>query len=137
MAQSRGRSWQYQIAAVLEPFTSHMPTFVNAHHDAFNLSSFLLIAYALNSHTGHCDTVGKMAEKVKEVALEESNRLKALTGDAAKSGAYLYPIRVRNEDDRDKRIGPQTDWNYNPRVSSISPLTARYGSHSSRNSPLP
>lgn len=36
-----------------------------------------------------------MAEKVKEVALEESNRLKALTGDAAKSGAYLYPIRVR------------------------------------------
>ena len=36
-----------------------------------------------------------MAEKVKEVALEESNRLKALTGDAAKPGAYLYPIRVR------------------------------------------
>ena len=48
-----------------------------------------------NSHTGHCDTKGRMAEKVKEVALEESNRLKALTGDAAKSGAYLYPIRVR------------------------------------------
>lgn len=35
-----------------------------------------------------------MAEKVKEVAVEEADRLKTLTSDAARSGAYLYPIRV-------------------------------------------
>ncbi|KAL8917358.1 MAG: hypothetical protein Q9208_007975 [Pyrenodesmia sp. 3 TL-2023] len=34
-----------------------------------------------------------MAERVKEVAVEEADRLKALTSDAARSGAYLYPIR--------------------------------------------
>lgn len=35
-----------------------------------------------------------MADKVKEVAVEEADRLKTLTSDAARSGAYLYPIRV-------------------------------------------
>lgn len=35
-----------------------------------------------------------MAERVKEVVVEESDRLKTLTSDAARSGAYLYPIRV-------------------------------------------
>ena len=35
-----------------------------------------------------------MAEKVKEVAIEEAERIKTLTADAARSGAYLYPIRV-------------------------------------------
>ena len=35
-----------------------------------------------------------MTEKVKEVAIGETNRIKTLTSDAAKSGAYLYPIRV-------------------------------------------
>ena len=35
-----------------------------------------------------------MADKVKEVAVEEAERLKQLTADAARSGAYLYPIRV-------------------------------------------
>ncbi|KAL8812505.1 MAG: hypothetical protein Q9223_007274 [Gallowayella weberi] len=34
-----------------------------------------------------------MADKVKEVAIEEADRLKHLTTDAARSGAYLYPIR--------------------------------------------
>ncbi|KAI4156823.1 MAG: hypothetical protein L6R39_000989 [Caloplaca ligustica] len=34
-----------------------------------------------------------MAERVKEVAVEEADRLKHLTSDAARSGAYLYPIR--------------------------------------------
>ena len=36
-----------------------------------------------------------MAEKVKEVAIGEADRIKNLTRDAARSGAYLYPIRVR------------------------------------------
>ncbi|KAL8956629.1 MAG: hypothetical protein Q9183_006259, partial [Haloplaca sp. 2 TL-2023] len=31
--------------------------------------------------------------KVKDVAIEEADRLKHLTSDAARSGAYLYPIR--------------------------------------------
>lgn len=35
-----------------------------------------------------------MAEKVKEVAAEEAERLKALTSEAVKSKAYLYPIKV-------------------------------------------
>lgn len=35
-----------------------------------------------------------MADKVKEVAVEEADRLKQLATDAARSGAYLYPIRV-------------------------------------------
>ena len=35
-----------------------------------------------------------MADKVKEVAIGEAERIKVLTADAARSGAYLYPIRV-------------------------------------------
>lgn len=35
-----------------------------------------------------------MADKVKEVAIGEAERIKALTSDAARSGAYLYPLRV-------------------------------------------
>ena len=35
-----------------------------------------------------------MADKIKEVAIEEADRIKALTNEAARSGAYLYPIRV-------------------------------------------
>lgn len=35
-----------------------------------------------------------MAEKVKEVAVEEAQRLKILTSEAVKSKAYLYPIKV-------------------------------------------
>jgi len=34
-----------------------------------------------------------MADRVKEVAVEEAERLKKLTTQAATSGAYLYPIR--------------------------------------------
>ena len=36
-----------------------------------------------------------MADKVKDVAIEEAERVKQLTRDAARSGAYLYPVRVR------------------------------------------
>ena len=35
-----------------------------------------------------------MAEKVKEVALDEADRIKTLATDAVKSAAYLYPIKV-------------------------------------------
>lgn len=35
-----------------------------------------------------------MAEKVKEVAIEEAQRVKAVTTAAARSAAYLYPVRV-------------------------------------------
>jgi len=35
-----------------------------------------------------------MAEKAKEVAMEEAERIKSLTLTAARSGAYLYPLRV-------------------------------------------
>ncbi|MCJ1431598.1 hypothetical protein MMC27_000953 [Xylographa pallens] len=34
-----------------------------------------------------------MSERVKEVAVQEADRIKTLTTDAARSGAYLYPIR--------------------------------------------
>ena len=37
-----------------------------------------------------------MSERVKEVAVQEADRIKILTKDAARSGAYLYPIRVRD-----------------------------------------
>jgi hypothetical protein len=35
-----------------------------------------------------------MADRVKEVALEEAERIKALTTDAVKSQAYLYPLKA-------------------------------------------
>ena len=37
-----------------------------------------------------------MAEKAKEVAIEEAERIKSLAVTAARSGAYLYPLRVRS-----------------------------------------
>ena len=37
-----------------------------------------------------------MADKVQEVAKEEAYRLKSLTVEAARSAAYLYPLRVRS-----------------------------------------
>ena len=35
-----------------------------------------------------------MADKIKEVAVEEAERIASLASDAARSGAYLYPLRV-------------------------------------------
>lgn len=35
-----------------------------------------------------------MADKVKEVAIEEADRVRNLAQEAAKSGAYLYPVKV-------------------------------------------
>ena len=38
--------------------------------------------------------MSEVADKVKEVAVEEADRIKSLATAAARSGAYLYPIRV-------------------------------------------
>jgi len=38
--------------------------------------------------------IDKIPDNVKEVAIEETNRIKELTTHAARSGAYLYPLRV-------------------------------------------
>jgi hypothetical protein len=35
-----------------------------------------------------------MADRVKEVAVEEAERIKALTKEAVKSQAYLYPLKA-------------------------------------------
>ena len=35
-----------------------------------------------------------MADKVKEVAVGEADRIKSLTVQAARSAAYLYPIKA-------------------------------------------
>ena len=35
-----------------------------------------------------------MADKVKEVAVGEADRIKSLTVEAARSAAYLYPIKA-------------------------------------------
>ncbi|KAK4913667.1 hypothetical protein LTR28_013750, partial [Elasticomyces elasticus] len=32
-------------------------------------------------------------EKIKQTAVEEAERIKTLTTDAARSGAYLYPLK--------------------------------------------
>lgn len=37
-----------------------------------------------------------MADRIKEVAVSEADRIKSLASDAARSGAYLYPLRVSN-----------------------------------------
>ncbi len=51
-----------------------------------------------------------MADKVKEVAAEEAERLRALTSEAVKSKAYLYPIKVRRtqciREEADLKPGP-------------------------------
>ena len=36
----------------------------------------------------------RVRDKVQETAKEEFDRIRYLTTDAAKSGAYLYPFRV-------------------------------------------
>ncbi len=35
-----------------------------------------------------------MSERVKEAVVEEVDRVKALSQEAARSGAYLYPLKV-------------------------------------------
>jgi hypothetical protein len=38
----------------------------------------------------------KIPDRVKIVASEEAKQIRTLATQAAKSGAYLYPLRVRN-----------------------------------------
>ena len=38
-----------------------------------------------------------MADKVKEVAVGEADRIRSLTVEAARSAAYLYPIKVSGQ----------------------------------------
>lgn len=47
-----------------------------------------------------------MSEKVKEVAVEEFEQAKVLARDAARSGAYLYPIKARSNT-QDANANPQ------------------------------
>ena len=35
-----------------------------------------------------------MADRVKQVALEEADKVKSMTHEAVKSQAYLYPLKV-------------------------------------------
>lgn len=39
----------------------------------------------------------KMADRVKQTAEDELKRVQALAKEAAVSGAYLYPLRVRHD----------------------------------------
>ena len=58
---------------------------------------FLVLSFLHYISINHPDSDNiriAMAEKVKEVAMEEADRLKALTVEAARSAAYLYPLRV-------------------------------------------
>ena len=34
-----------------------------------------------------------IADKAKEVAIEEAHKIRTITSDVARSGAYLYPLR--------------------------------------------
>lgn len=75
-----------------------------------------------------------MAERVKEVAVGEVDRIKHLTTDAARSAAYLYPIRVSLKPFnncvhciRGSRMLMSSDLS---RALRTSFPTRRYGSHS-------
>lgn len=62
------------------------PTFFNTYHLLPTPLSTLQILASSSMATA--------AEKAKDVAVGEVKRIEKLTNDAARSGAYLYPIRV-------------------------------------------
>ncbi len=45
-----------------------------------------------------------MADKVKEVAREEAEHIKTQTIQAARSAAYLYPLRASNSNSRSQQL---------------------------------
>lgn len=47
-----------------------------------------------------------MSDKIKETAIEEAERVKILARDAARSGAYLYPFKVRPKNPLANLVGP-------------------------------
>ena len=40
------------------------------------------------------NTINKMADRVKETAKQEATRLRNIAEEGARSGAYLYPLKV-------------------------------------------
>jgi hypothetical protein len=48
------------------------------------------------THTVRTSKKGKMADRVKQVALEEADKVKSMTTEAVKSRAYLYPLKARD-----------------------------------------
>lgn len=74
-----------------------------------------------------------MADRVKDVATGEAERLKALTTEAVKSQAYLYPIKVSSEICVSRVQQTKTML---LRAFCTSSLTRRYGNLLSRNSRL-
>lgn len=73
--------------------------------------------------------VYKMADKVKEVAIGEAERIKSQTIQAARSAAYLYPLKVNTRVIAIQRGFPE--WalaeKFVCRVSTTSLRTAIYG----------
>ena len=96
-----------------------------------------------------------MADKVKEVAVEEAEHIKSLARDAARAGAYLYPVRVSVVSSSRFRIVDSSLFFATPsiktqeacetrqsltmgsRVSSTSSPTAAFGNLLPPSSPLP
>ena len=68
--------------------------FTNLRKDKTRSSSTPLF-YSKHSHSPQISTIMTAQDKVKETVREEAQRVAELAQDAAQSGAYLYPIRVR------------------------------------------
>jgi hypothetical protein len=76
-----------------------------------------------------------IVNKVKETAIEDAQQAKILLRDAAKSGVYLYPMKVCKSLQRGPAIG--VDLTDVQRVLHTFSLTEHYGSHSFRGLSLP
>jgi len=68
----------------------------------------ILAAETQSLHQAHfpipCNKDPKMADKVKEVAREEAEHIKTQTIQAARSAAYLYPLRASNSNSRSQQL---------------------------------
>lgn len=53
-----------------------------------------MFRYPLTLEDAHSIRLSNMADRVKNVAVEEVDRIKSLTAEAVRSRAYLYPIKV-------------------------------------------
>jgi hypothetical protein len=58
-----------------------------------------------------------MSERVKEVVADEVQRVKALSQDAARSGAYLYPLKVSQDKPEEFARGEETSLPLLPSLS--------------------
>jgi len=66
------------------------------------------------------------SDKVRETVRQEADRVSGLAQDAARSGAYLYPIKVQKCDPTMMPLKTKTDMS--GRESRTTLLTASYGS---------